>query len=262
MDSLAKTFRTIADKLSNPMPDWAFCGSGEKNQGCGLLLMNVPGVRDMVADRIGEERLTEAPTCKCAADQQIAVRRLYIASNVPHQMPEDKPRNFDNFVSREGADDAFTAAQEFTQYPEPVVLTIGGDVGRGKSHLAEAITREYLGRGVGARYEFVPRLLDSMRGVSGDEVSLVMARCTEVKVLVLDDLGLETTSDWTNERLTSIVEQRMTRHAKTVVTTNLTHDELARKGYERLASRLFAKGTREARVAVLECSDARIVGVS
>ncbi len=249
--TLQQIFRTIADRLGNPMPDWAFCND------CGMLLINVPGVRQMASDRIGENRVAEAPVCHCDAQKQIDTRRLYLRSNVPHQLNDDRQRTLENFVSREGTDAALAAATTFLT-GGPRLLAITGATGTGKSHLAEAVCRDFLSRGIFARYEYVPHLLDSMRGTDGAQVEQIMAGAAEAKVLVLDDLGTEKGSDWTNERLTSIVEQRNTRGAKTLITTNLTRALLAEKGYERLASRMWATGTNEAAVAVLTCTDARL----
>jgi DNA replication protein DnaC len=257
--SLAKAFANIAQRLADPMPDSAFCAD------CGLLLINLPGVQQMVIDRVGEARVPEAPTCKCVVDKAVVVRRMFTMSGVPHQIAGDMPRQFDNFKDRDGATNAYVAAHGFVDSPS-VNLTLTGQTGTGKSHLAEAICRDALAKGMSVRYEYVPWLLNRIRSTfnnteAGETVEGILAVCAQSQVLVLDDLATEKGTEWTQEQLTAIVEKRIQRHAKTVVTTNLTHAELTQKGYERLASRLWATGTHEASVVSLTCSDARITGM-
>jgi len=259
MQSLTKTYSTIAERNRSPMPEWAFCDR------CHLIKISLPGVWDMIAERVGPGRVDEAPACRCEENDAEKVRELFARSGIPHQRPDDWTRRFDNFEQREGTETAFGRAVDFTNNDRPSLFTLTGGTGTGKSHLAESICREYLARGVAVRYEFVPALLDRMRATFNDpdlRIEDVLAVCREARILVLDDLGLETGSDWTNERLTSIVEQRMARGAKTVVTTNKTRDGVVAKGYERLASRMWATGTNEATVAVLTPkTDARVSGV-
>lgn len=260
--SLGEVLITLGDRVrKNPMPDHAFHLGRD---GCGLLLINMPGVRQMVVDRVGALRLTEAPTCQCDHNIEVEARKRMAESRIPHNLPNDIARSFDNFAPVEGATSALDAAIVFANRVDgPSNLTLVGGYGTGKSHLAEAIAREALVTGT-SRYEYVPHLMDRMRSAyssDGETVEHIISVLTQVKVLVLDDLGTEKGSDFTQERLTSIVEQRMGRQASTVITTNLNRETLHQKGYERLASRLWAVGTQEAIVKTLTCPDARLHGV-
>jgi DNA replication protein DnaC len=206
-----------------------------------------------------------APWCKCDQNIAEAAAQRMKDSNIPHRLPGDKPRSFDNFIAREGAAEAYDVAYTFTHKQQgSSILTLVGGTGTGKSHLAEAICRDAVMTG-SVRYEYTPHLMDRMRATfnndSGDSVEDIIAKLTSARVVVLDDLGTEKGSDFTQERLTSIIEQRMARHAKTVITTNLDRKKLEGKGYERLASRLWATGTGEAIVQELTCPDARLYGL-
>jgi DNA replication protein DnaC len=257
--SLGEILVEIGNRVKkNAMPDWAF----HDTQLCGLLL-RVPGVEQMIVDRGVSPN--EAPWCKCDQNIAEAAAQRMKDSNIPHRLPGDKPRSFDNFIAREGAAEAYDVAYTFTHKQQgSSILTLVGGTGTGKSHLAEAICRDAVMTG-SVRYEYTPHLMDRMRATfnndSGDSVEDIIAKLTSARVVVLDDLGTEKGSDFTQERLTSIVEQRMARHAKTVITTNLDRKKLEGKGYERLASRLWATGTGEAIVQELTCPDARLYGL-
>ena len=59
------------------------------------------------------------------------------------------------------------------------------------------------------------------------------------RFFLLDDLGAEKRSDFTVERLTELIDERMRMGWRTAITTNLGREELADRCGERLASRLF-----------------------
>jgi DNA replication protein DnaC len=93
---------------------------------------------------------------------------------------------------------------------------ISGPVGTGKTHLAIAAARA-----TGKQFLFFPvvEVLDAMRP-GGDEL-ITPARLAAVSVLVLDDLGAEKPTDWTADRLYSIINRRWLEYRPTIITTNL-----------------------------------------
>ena len=96
-------------------------------------------------------------------------------------------------------------------------------MGRGKSYLLEAIGRQLLDDGVRVRYEFTPDLLKALRNsFSRDslvDTSEIDARCSGAEVLLLDDVGAESTTPWTNERVTTFVDERYRSGRRLAVAT-------------------------------------------
>ena len=142
-------------------------------------------------------------------------------------------------VPRDGEGLAALAARGFGLY-------LYGPVGTGKTHTACGVakawvwdhTTTYDGREYVAapfRYRSVPRLLQEMRECydgHGDQAELAGAlmRC---RLLVLDDMGQESPTEWALERLWEIVDQRWSNRRPTVVTSQCSPAQLA----QRLASR-------------------------
>jgi len=121
-------------------------------------------------------------------------------------------------------------------------LTLISRVNRGKTHLAVSICRKWLESGRPARYAYVPLLLDELkRGFNAKDNSDFEKRFEmflNVPLLALDDLGVEYSTPWVQEKLDTIIDYRMMHDLALVVTTNLSLDELP----DRIASRLRRHG--------------------
>ena len=79
-------------------------------------------------------------------------------------------------------------------------------------------------------------LLDDLR--PGDDSRKRVRDCQDARLLVLDDVGAEKASEWTQERIYSIVDERYVRCLPLIVTSNLPPRGLAEQAGERTASRL------------------------
>lgn len=79
-------------------------------------------------------------------------------------------------------------------------------------------------------------LLDDLR--PGDDSRLRIRDCQNTPLLVIDDLGAEKASEWTQERFYSIIDHRYANCMPLIVTSNIPPRELAEQTGERSASRL------------------------
>lgn len=114
-------------------------------------------------------------------------------------------------------------------------LTLHGPCGTGKTHLAVAIALYWIGNELPSLFWNVPDLLTALRrGFQDDSYFELLERVRQIDVLVLDDLGMEKTTDWASEQIDAIIECRYRNKRDTVVTTNLSFSKLPR----RVASRL------------------------
>ncbi len=135
-------------------------------------------------------------------------------------------------------------------------LTLVSDRDRGKSHLAAAICWHWLERGKLARFGVVPDLLNELKSTFDKTEELTFKAMFDmicnVPLLVLDDLGVEKSTEWSRETLENLVNRRYNEGLPLVVTTNKSFDELE----PRIASRLqrFQPG----KVVVLDCGEYRL----
>jgi len=119
---------------------------------------------------------------------------------------------------------AVKAAQRFTQEPSGW-LVFSGPSGCGKTHLAAAITNRCIQGGRPVLFMVVPDLLDHLRAayrpdseVSYDELFELLRNAP---VLVLDDLGVQSSTPWAEEKLFQLINHRYNAQMATVFTTNL-----------------------------------------
>ena len=129
---------------------------------------------------------------------------------------------------------------------KPLDLLLTGNAGSGKTHLAVAIFREWVKTQKvttnNALFITVTDLLLEIREVFSDKTDKTEAeivnKYAREQYLILDDLGAEKTSEWSITTLYTIIDQRYRQELPTIVTTNLTIDQIGSQISERIASRL------------------------
>ncbi len=120
-------------------------------------------------------------------------------------------------------------------------LWLTGGFGTGKTALAMIVSRAAIDAGRSVAIYSCPRLLGMLResidkGVGG--VVEFLDQLTAVDLLHIDDLGAEHRTEWVLEQLYSIVNARYQDERSTLITSNLSRDELAEQLGERIVSRL------------------------
>ena len=142
---------------------------------------------------------------------------------------------------RESLERAKTAAHTFAANPDGW-LVFNGDRGCGKTHLAVAIGAASIRQGRPLFYSFVPSLLDHLRATFSPDSPIgydeLFEHIKTVPLLILDDLGAETSTPWAEEKLYQIVVERHEARLPTVITTALSQDDLE-EAKPRLGSRLM-----------------------
>lgn len=114
-------------------------------------------------------------------------------------------------------------------------LVLAGPVGTGKTHAAYAVGNQALERGLWVEAWAVGDLMDALRPGSADHSADERAR--RCHVLILDDLVGKAT-DWETERLTLLLDARVRDQRRTVVTTNITSQQITEVWGSRLMDRL------------------------
>ena len=139
------------------------------------------------------------------------------------------------------------AARAATDIREAGFLVLTGTIGTGKTHQAYGALRRIAEAGP-ARFEMIatsaPDMYGRLRpGGSEKGTEHELKRLASVQLLLLDDLGTEKPSEWTEEITYRLLNERYNACLPLVVTTNLPvraagAPDLASRLGERIASRL------------------------
>ena len=110
-------------------------------------------------------------------------------------------------------------------------LTLFGETGCGKTHLAVSIAATRLARGLPVFFAFVPELMDYLRFTfqpnSGAAYDRVFDEVRNAPMLILDDLGGEYRSEWVYEKLYQIIVHRHNLRLPTIITTGMNVPDTA-----------------------------------
>ncbi|NQW18308.1 MAG: ATP-binding protein [Chloroflexi bacterium] len=134
---------------------------------------------------------------------------------------------FANAPDQDSLKYARDACKAFADDPQGWLLLMGG-TGTGKTHLSVAIARERIGLGESVLFRFVPDLLDHLRRAfapnSGLSYDVLFEQVKTADILILDDLGGESSSPWAEEKLYQLIVYRHNNRLPTVITTRLLLD--------------------------------------
>ncbi len=136
---------------------------------------------------------------------------------------------------------AYDAATRFADKNQihPPILTLTGDTGVGKTHLAVAVgiarALQVCGQVLYFRAE---DLCDWLRAGYDDygSYSERMSQLEAIGLLIIDDLGMERTTPWVESKLDQIIDYRYGVEKDLVVTTNSGTWQLSPRVVSRLKS--------------------------
>ncbi len=172
--------------------------------------------------------------CKLAEIEQRRLDNLRALSNLDHLshmtfdtfmpegagLPPDKARNLRW---------AFDEARRYAAEPEGWLIFFGG-YGCGKTHLAAAIANQSVEQGEAVLFVVVPDLLDHLRATFSPHSPVRyderFEQVRNVPLLILDDLGTQSSTQWAQEKLFQILNYRYNARLPTIITSNHSLEEI------------------------------------
>ena len=182
-------------------------------------------------------------TCKRIDQGDIRLPRLQKFSNLGVLGTVD----FDD-VSRTGPSEiaesqarylaAYDAALEFCNNPLTTMVFVGGN-GTGKTYLAAAVANSLINNGHPVFFSFVPDLLDQLRGSFTSDADFnydeMFEQVKNVQVLILDDLGIQSSTPWAEEKLFQIINHRFLSSLPTLITSSVPLERMDGRLQSRLS---------------------------
>lgn len=138
----------------------------------------------------------------------------------------------------------FDTARSFAINPDGWLVLMGPS-GTGKTHIAAAIANERIAQGQPALFMVTPDLLDHLRSAFAPDSEVTYDELFEqvrnAPLLVLDDLGANSSTPWAQEKLFQLINHRYNSRLPTVVTSNLRRDDLDERLRMRLCDEALSK---------------------
>ena len=137
-------------------------------------------------------------------------------------------------------------ADNFGEHEDNLLLI--GKTGTGKTHLSTAIAKSVIESGYEVLYDSTQNVIaafeaDKFRSGYGS-YEPQGTKYLECDLLILDDLGTEMVTQFTVSCLYNLLNTRMNKGLKTIISTNLAPDELQAKYDDRIYSRIVGSGSR------------------
>lgn len=136
-------------------------------------------------------------------------------------------------------------ADDFDENSENLLLI--GETGLGKTHLSLAIAGEAIKKGYNVIYNSAQNIFNELEKEHFGKAANVRqyeAMVLECDLLLIDDLGAEFSTQFTNAALYNIINTRINLSLPTIINTNLNFEELADKYTRRVSSRLIGEYTQ------------------
>lgn len=192
--------------------------------------------------RAEEERLKKEQMQK--EEEMRSIQRAKISS-----MMDDTFRTacFANYQIRNGNERHLKVAKKYCiefskMYERNQGLLFWGTVGTGKSYTAACIANYLLEANTSVVMTSFVRILQEMQGFDREREETFANKLNSVKLLIIDDLGAERSTDYALEKVYGIIDNRYRAKKPLILTTNLTLQQMQEATdirYARIYDRIF-----------------------
>lgn len=141
-------------------------------------------------------------------------------------------------VEGKDATDLMQVGNTLPPYRNGLILT--GGYGTGKTHLAAAIANNLVEKGVMVLFDTYAGHLDRLKKeMDSSELRGYLDKMKSMPMLVIDDLGKEKKTEWSQQILFSVLNHRYEHYLPTVITSNMSPKEIPEYVEGAVASRLM-----------------------
>jgi len=191
----------------------------------------------------------EGKKCKCFKQQMISL--LYEQSNIRETLERENfsTLSYDYYEGESLVqfEKAVTICKNMVKDfdTDYVNLLLFGTVGTGKSFLSGCVAKELIETGHSVIYFSATALFETLARYSFDTKSKDSLYKTHedlynCDLVIIDDLGTELTNQFVASQLFSLLNERHIRQKATIISTNLTLEEIRERYSDRVFSRLVS----------------------
>lgn len=180
------------------------------------------------------------PRCICQCQQEAEEQRK-AAEERQRRMERIKRRKAQGlqdrylydytFANDNGQNPLMDKARDYVEnwkeaYKSNIGLLLFGDVGTGKSFFAGCIANALLDQDVPVLMTNFPTILNRLTGMFSEDRSEFIASFDEYDLLIIDDLGVERSTEYAMEQMFFVIDSRYRSRRPMIITTNLKLSEL------------------------------------
>jgi len=211
-----------------------------------LLPSGKPDFSRVIACRCTREKLDEERQTHLQRYSNLGSLTRFTFDNLDPESKSSSPANQEQFHR------AYQAGKAFASQPEGWLILVGPS-GCGKTHLAAAIANQRLSLWHSAFFISTPDLLDHLRSAFSPNSEIAydefFDQVRNAPLLVLDDLGAQTSTPWAEEKLDQLLNHRFNSALPTVIVTITPIDQLEDRMRTRLTNpklcRIYALEEKE-----------------
>ncbi len=188
---------------------------------------------------------------KCHCFRQAEISLLYEQSNISRQLEKE---NFSTLSYEYYQGEDLRRFQGAVEAGKKLIenydfdyhnLFFYGTVGTGKSFLSGCIAKELIETGHSVIYFSAVRFFETLSQISfdyknKDELHGMYDDLYQCDLLIIDDLGTELTNNFVTTQLFSCLNERHMRRKPTIISTNLSLEELRNRYSDRIFSRIMS----------------------
>ena len=239
-DEIPQILSELSERIAEQMARKNVEDSIEKKVNDKLEQEHQDYVKDIRLQVLKEEKgETESPQDAEKREKLERMNKIHLTQSVMELL---RPQSFDEIVGQERAVKSLMAK---LSSPYPQHLLLYGPPGLGKTFLSACIARVVSEHGFSVVYDTAVNIFAQFetQKFSRDEDDTREARDGTRRylgcdLLILDDLGSEMTTPFVQSALYQLLNTRLTGGNRTIISTNLTPDDIRRRYTPQLASRL------------------------
>ncbi|HHZ02061.1 MAG TPA: ATP-binding protein [Tissierellia bacterium] len=196
---------------------------------------------------------------RCSCFNKEIIKNLYNMSNMVHMLKKENFNTFDiNVFSNEPyKNEKLTPRQNMYYILEisedfcsnfhhtNMNLLFYGGTGLGKTFMCNCIAHELINKEVSVLYQTSFSLFEIVENHKFNKLNESQENLMnynmifDCDLLIIDDLGTEVSNSFTNAELFNIINERMITEKKTIISTNLSLEQLRDTYSDRITSRIF-----------------------
>lgn len=118
-------------------------------------------------------------------------------------------------------------------------LLLYGNSGTGKTFLSHCIAKDLLDKGYVVVYRTSDELISNLKELKFEKNDMLEDLLVNCDLLIIDDLGAEQVTDFTVTELFTLLNKKLIKHKKMLISTNLNLSDIPKTYTERISSRLL-----------------------